>query len=731
MGRKAVRSGWVLVALGVIVPAFAVAVGTLRARGDESFNHWVGWANVWALVIGAIGVVLVLWEKIFPGAMSSETDLDAVALDLAEVVLAEAQDLRSRLIGPGEAEDRPANVRFLKGSGRFREAGGIRSGDLESVLGYYRSLDPGRMVVLGDPGTGKTVLAVDLQVRLLEWRERAGGGQDTAVPVPILISAAAYDTTQAWPDWLSGHLALRYAISKAIASRLIQGGYVLPLVDGLDEMDPDGDEPVRAKALVAELNTAMRGTKRAPLVATCRHAEYAALRPGLDRATHVEMTPLTGGEAAEYLLDHLRSEEEIRHWKPVLDALETHPEGVLADQLATPWRLTLALAAFRDDGDPATMLAASATGYPNAVGDLLLGHYISAAVRLYGKAGRYRVRDVQRWLVALAQGLARQAREGGSATDIELARWWEPVGTAATRFGHVAVIASVGLLWPFFFTGLRPDSLDSIFPHDYIPEDVKLSMAGFLAILVNVMLAALAGRSPEPVRLSIRKLATPRGMTRLILGFAIFFGLGFAGTFIIAFWSFDWISELAGAPEYNAGIIVASGAMCGLLSGLAGGVLTATADNDMRHVRPRDVLRADGWFTLTAGLIFGSLVAATFSFMFTLQYVATGDYELDELIGSFLLAGLVIGFPTGILAGLAGVPRRGLGNGSSAWFRYYLAVLLNAARRSGPLRFAGFLDWAHDAGLLRTSGTAYQFRHRQLQDWLASQWPNEHETLLR
>ena len=35
------------------------------------------------------------------------------------------------------------------------------------------------------------------------------------------------------------------------------------------------------------------------------------------------------------------------------------------------------------------------------------------------------------------------------------------------------------------------------------------------------------------------------------------------------------------------------------------------------------------------------------------------------------------------------------------------------------MRFGAFLDWAHDAGLLRVSGVAYQFRHRQLQEWLA------------
>ena len=56
--------------------------------------------------------------------------------------------------------------------------------------------------------------------------------------------------------------------------------------------------------------------------------------------------------------------------------------------------------------------------------------------------------------------------------------------------------------------------------------------------------------------------------------------------------------------------------------------------------------------------------------------------------------------------------------GSIAWTRYHIAVVINWMRGRAPLRFGAFLEWAHDAGLLRVSGIAYQFRHRQLQEWL-------------
>lgn len=50
------------------------------------------------------------------------------------------------------------------------------------------------------------------------------------------------------------------------------------------------------------------------------------------------------------------------------------------------------------------------------------------------------------------------------------------------------------------------------------------------------------------------------------------------------------------------------------------------------------------------------------------------------------------------------------------WHLYYCALLVHRPRL--PLRLARFLDWSVSAGLMRTSGVAYQFRHREFQEWL-------------
>lgn len=60
----------------------------------------------------------------------------------------------------------------------------------------------------------------------------------------------------------------------------------------------------------------------------------------------------------------------------------------------------------------------------------------------------------------------------------------------------------------------------------------------------------------------------------------------------------------------------------------------------------------------------------------------------------------------------------GGGLGGIAWLRYAIAVSLAAHDKRIPLRFTRFLHWAYQAGLLRISGNAYQFRHIELRNWL-------------
>ncbi len=84
----------------------------------------------------------------------------------------------------------------------------------------------------------------------------------------------------------------------------------------------------------------------------------------------------------------------------------------------------------------------------------------------------------------------------------------------------------------------------------------------------------------------------------------------------------------------------------------------------------------------------------------------------------------LLGYVGCALAGRAGRNRASIRPGAVQYGivgagRRYLVFLL-CTRGRLPWRLGAFLNWGYDAGLLRVSGVAYQFRHRELQDWLTT-----------
>jgi hypothetical protein len=122
-----------------------------------------------------------------------------------------------------------------------------------------------------------------------------------------------------------------------------------------------------------------------------------------------------------------------------------------------------------------------------------------------------------------------------------------------------------------------------------------------------------------------------------------------------------------------------------LMFGLAGGT----------KYRPpteaRLVIHHDLMFGLAFGLAFGLVFWLSFWLSFGL--------------GGGLLFGLTGGLMFGLTAGHASC-------------RFACGAVLLALRRVFPPRPTSFLDWAYRAGLLRSTGGAYQFRHDTFQRWL-------------
>jgi DNA-binding SARP family transcriptional activator len=277
----------------------------------------------------------------------SPADTDRTARELAAAITsqwtaeAEMRSLR-----------RPAPVR-VRWSATGRPVAAVAPnpqtlhGDLTDVVAKFRALPARQLVVLGEPGAGKTVLAIMLTLGLLA----DSAPQD---PVPVLLPLSSWNPHRDHlHTWLARRLHEEYpglgnatTYGPDAATRLVTEGRVIPILDGLDEMPP----ALHAAAIDA-LDRAFAGGR--PLVVTCRGTEYeTAVRQGgvvLASAAVVEIEPVELEDAITFLTARHRPDDA--RWQPVVEHLRCTREGPLTQTLSTPLMVDLTRTAYLD---PAT-----------------------------------------------------------------------------------------------------------------------------------------------------------------------------------------------------------------------------------------------------------------------------------------------------------------------------------------------------------------------------------------
>jgi predicted NACHT family NTPase len=249
-----------------------------------------------------IGLALALWQTFGQGRRGAEEGLAEAADALAGTVERAWGTRRQRLL----ADDvLAADVAFHRSTmeelRRDRMAGGEARGRLSDVLAYFHRLDPPRMVIIGEAGSGKTVLVVELLMRLLMERRSKGGRA-----VPVLFSLTGWDGRNSLDWWISERLAEDYELSRRTVRLLVHDNWIIPVLDGLDEMEPEQPTPAdraRGVAIVRQLNEYGVGLQRGPLVLTCREEQYVAIagRHGVKDATVVHIEPLEPKQIVSYL----------------------------------------------------------------------------------------------------------------------------------------------------------------------------------------------------------------------------------------------------------------------------------------------------------------------------------------------------------------------------------------------------------------------------------------------
>ncbi|WP_133907000.1 NACHT domain-containing protein [Actinophytocola oryzae] len=677
-------------------------------------GHGAEHNDVLASVVSAfvgLGALIVALVALLPPKRSTRS-AEELAADLTNTVLAEwweeagSRKLRDPRVLPLTWSTGRMDGRFDEASRRLAET--------------YREIRSGRLVMLGEPGSGKTVLAMMLAIGLAS--DRTEGGQ-----VPVLLSASSWDPVrEPLDDWLVHTLAGAYYNGRTDTPRmLLNRGLVLPILDGLDEIP----EVARLHA-IHRINAAV-GAER-PIVVTCRAVEYDDLieagSPALRHAPVQRIAPIGVGDVVVHLAA-VPDWPPATSWTTVFDSLRGAPDGPVAAALSTPLMISLAVAGYRHGGDPAELVDPQRFPSRHSVENHLLDRTIDTAFApdlQRGGTSRWSSDEGRQWLTFLARHL-HDHRERDLAwwllADRLLSAWVAPIlGIAA---GAVVGLA-IGVVSAV--TGMTEPGQSS---------SIGITAGVLLAVLTTMLWYCSSGRTPGRVGF-VRDGSLDRLRRGFRTGAALVSLVGVPVLIIVV--TVFLIEDVAFSTvqAFGTGVGIGVTVLCVVGCAVAAHHWLDAIPDHADKATPLDFVRRDRTASIVGAAVAG-LVAAALVWPFLVTMLFLGNVLSQGVAGSYGLVG-VAEFPSpaeeldidgvwpmiGTVAVVPFLSVASLTLSTRAWPRFVVARVVLAATGRLPWRLLAFLADSRKLGLLRQSGGTYQFRHVRLQQRLAL--PSEDES---
>jgi DNA polymerase III delta prime subunit len=532
----------------------------------------------------------------------------------------------------------------------------------------------GELLILGDPGSGKTTTMLELARDLLDRAQ-----SDHANPIPVVFNLSSWaDGRKPIAEWLVSELNARYQVPKPVGQVWIENEQVLPLLDGLDEVAYE-----YRSACVEAINQFRQQYGLVPLVVCSRVVDYDALSTRLKLQGAVLLQPLTQAQIDAYL-DHGKGE---------LTALKRalHNDDSLRELAQTPLMLSIMSLAYR---------GVTAESLPEAESveeqrTHLFGAYVQRMFERRSVREKYSPVQTVRYLSWLA---AHMQQEAQTVFLIErLQPDWLPSKEQKLIYRLLAW-AAIGL----------PVGLP-------LGLTIGLITNTLVGLLVGVGITSLIGLTLGPI--GDYAYNTPGARIRIIetLGWSWRQSLAGVGIGLIIGVIAGLIVGTARQTPAMLAVSVAGALSFGVVGGVAGGLTSREVE---RRTIPNQGIRRSASNALRVGVPLGIAAIIAGTLALRLAYVVIFDLDIavfqlraftqlnSELIFG-VLAGLTIGLAFAMFFGLLAVLRH--------------AVLRAMLYRNGsvPLNYARFLDYAAERIFLRKVGGGYIFIHRLLLDYFA------------
>lgn len=523
----------------------------------------------------------------------------------------------------------------------------------------------GELLILGEPGAGKTTMLLQLVSHLLAQAEA-----DEGCPMPAVFNLAGFDGRQGLDEWLIDELANHYEVPRKLGASWINSAGFIPLLDGLDEVDRE------ARVACAEaINAFRRHYEGVSLLVTTRNLDYQALAVRLNLDKAVILQPLSAEQIDEYLA---RRGKRLAGLRASLQS-----DATLRDLAQSPLMLSIMTLAY--NRLPEEIALELSNGQLSR--QLLFDVYVERMARYRSGDSSYAPEDTVRWLTFLAQRLALQNRPTFFLEDIqptwlgrdeaqEFGRWSRLVlfGLLAGAGVVAAVVALVLFSW----------------------------RSGLAALLGGLLLAAIpaaTGRFLVRARLSWKRVETVESLV----------------------WSWPWaglglaIGALAGGAlglflaVLDRSTAVPWMALVPVAAGVGQLVENALLRSEVRlRTAPGQGVQLSWQNGRLVGLATGGLVAVSSLIAAGVAQAAGFDGALRGAVPWVVWASLYLGLGSGLAFGaLAAVQHR------------HLQTQLREADLI-PDDLPRFLDYAAERNLLRKVGGGYSYVHALLQEYFSS-----------
>jgi eukaryotic-like serine/threonine-protein kinase len=579
------------------------------------------------------------------------------------------------------------------------------------------------LLILGDPGSGKTFTLLELAAQLIERAER-----DPTQPIPVVLSLSAWDDKHAgFGAWVDAELKTKYSIPSTLSRRWLSQQRLLLLLDGLDETTPELRE-----ACVKEINAFGENDGVPGIIVCCRLAEYMALTTRLRLGGAVVIQPLDDAAIDRYIANAGGSLEAL--------GVCIRQDEALRELARTPLMLSVMSLAYRDQS-VGTILVTGEHADVETSRRRVLDAYVDRMFERKGQRGGIPRERVEKWLGSLARGM--QAHSQTVFLIEQLQASWLPAGARRFAYLFVSRLVTMTPVWlgALIFSNNRPFVVPAAFVFVFA-----------LAVVDAIRLERTTGPAPDRELINWRATRSalmygiPSAITGCVVGnrdgdtqlafYAVQLGLLYALVYGHRARHYRRWGDIDTVEKLNWSLKHASrGAMWGALGGLVGGLVLGMGDPVQTFLGGLAGPLAFGVFGAIFGGMRGGRVPRTTrpnqGIRLSLRNAALAAVTVFfalAAIGAIITStvGMAIG-PMALLLDWAIVASTvvvtviaGIWYGGADAIQHFTLRTMLWLGGAMPRRLAAFLDHAASLVFMRKVGGGYVFIHRVVLEYFAA-----------